>query len=966
MARYVAFISYSHADAAVARWLHRTLETYRLPRSFRSLPGGAPRPRLAPVFLDRAELASSAELAGEVQRALEDSDNLVVVCSLAASRSRWVNEEIRQFRALGRGDRIFCVIGSEVGDDSVIPFPPALSESQAGAPALAEPLAADLRASGDGRRDGFLKLVAGILGLRFDQLRQREQARRQRRLVAIAASAVAASVLFAGLASVAMLARREAEQQRGLAEQRSLTAERTTAFLQSLFEVSDPSEALGTTITAREVLDRGAERISNGLRGEPEVRATLMTTLGSVYASLGLYHQADDLLARAGDPAPGTPTTAAKLAIALGELRVSQGRYPAANGLFAHALESLRTLGAEGDADRARALIAWGESLATTDEFDAAREKIASGLAAARASRSTPQALIARGIEAQGLTALLAGELDAAEAAYREALAVRIAASGEIHPRVSEDLDSLGSIAYMRGDLAAAARHYERVLEINRKVFSPTHPTVAGTLNNLGRVQLERRRYSEARELLRKARDLMLAEHDATHDDMAFVFNNLALAEVGMGNDEAAAGEFAQAWAAADAHHHRMRAPILTDWADLDCRARRFREAEARLEQARPLLAEDYPDDPWRRAWLELVGASCQLAEGSLPAAEAALAANLPRRARPLARRHALRVLRAPARPRNSASCWKPQAGRPPRGAPAGRHHRRRSERQPGLTLRKRPEYRASRQGRRIPIMRPLHRAVLVAICLLVAPAAQAKRVFVDFVDFSTESGNSWQESFEATLVGDGSLTVPLGFDITAGGNTYGSIILNENGVVTFGSALPAPFQPVGSLVDLGIPVIAPYYADMVSIPPEPDVFNVVEGEILYSRGIADPRPDGTGTYSQADAVPAFHVTWAGPTVGGTPVYTDLVIYSLGGGAFALQFGHGGGDAGLDIPDLGGITGFALGGASLDLTGARSASEDLYYEFGGSAAPPVVPEPAAFLAFGVGLAVVAAARRRVA
>lgn len=252
-------------------------------------------------------------------------------------------------------------------------------------------------------------------------------------------------------------------------------------------------------------------------------------------------------------------------------------------------------------------------------------------------------------------------------------------------------------------------------------------------------------------------------------------------------------------------------------------------------------------------------------------------------------------------------------------------------------------------------------RVALFASCVLFASAAQAKRVFIDFVDFSPSSGNSWADSFEATLVNDASSDpIALGFDVTIGSQSYDSIILNENGAVTFGSALDTSFQSVGSLVDLAVPVIAPYYADMQSVAANGDVFFTEEGEILYSRGVADPRPDGTGNYSATDAVPAFHVTWFGPSVNGTPVYTDLVIYSLGSGDFALQFGHGT-DADPTIPDLGGITGFALGDRSLDLTGARSANDDLYYEF--RSAPPV-PEPASILAFGVGLAVVAAAKRR--
>ena len=347
MSRYFAFISYSHTDAALARWLHKSLETYRLPRALRSSREADALPeRLAPVFLDRAELATSTELGAVIERALDESANLIVVCSPEAARSRWVNEEIRRFYALGRAERVFCVIApSDETANGRVAFPPALRER------AAEPLAADLRPSGDGRADGFLKLVAGLLGVRFDDLRRREQARRQRRLVAITAASVSASVALAGLAGFAFLARQEAERQRSIAEQRSLTAERTTAFLQSLFSVSDPSEARGNTITAREVLDRGAREIDTGLRHEPGVRATLIATLGSVYASLGLYGRADDLLGRAQGDAPLDPEADALVAITRGELRTSQGDYPAANQELGRALTALEGAGPERDAE---------------------------------------------------------------------------------------------------------------------------------------------------------------------------------------------------------------------------------------------------------------------------------------------------------------------------------------------------------------------------------------------------------------------------------------------------------------------------------------------------------------------------------------------------------------------------------------------------------------------------------------
>ena len=273
--RYVAFISYSHRDRSWAQWLHRRIESYRPPRGMVTT---RPLPPLRPLFLDRAELPSSSDLAASVRSALEDSAALIVICSKAAAQSRWVNEEVRAFKALGRGARIFCfVVDGALGSGEA--FPPALRyEVQDGVitdlPA-AEPLAADVRRGGDDRSAAALKIIAGLLDVPLDSLRQREAARRQRRLALTAALSAAGCVVFAAISVVALRARAEAERE-------SLTARRTADFMKSLFVVSDPSEARGNSVTAREVLDRGVRQVDTQLKNEPLVRADLVTTLGEV------------------------------------------------------------------------------------------------------------------------------------------------------------------------------------------------------------------------------------------------------------------------------------------------------------------------------------------------------------------------------------------------------------------------------------------------------------------------------------------------------------------------------------------------------------------------------------------------------------------------------------------------------------------------------------------------------------
>ncbi len=216
--RYRAFISYSHADEHWAAWLHRSLESYRVPRRLagREGPAGGMPARLSPVFRDREELSTSRDLSSNILEALGQSEALVVICSPSAAQSRWVNEEIRHFQSLGRGHRIFCVIvdGDPAGRDSdEACFPAALFEEAEAEDR--EPLAADVRPWADGKRLARLKLISGLLGTRLDDLRQRDLQRRRRWAVVSALGAIAALAL----AIIALVSWANEQKEREKAEQ---------------------------------------------------------------------------------------------------------------------------------------------------------------------------------------------------------------------------------------------------------------------------------------------------------------------------------------------------------------------------------------------------------------------------------------------------------------------------------------------------------------------------------------------------------------------------------------------------------------------------------------------------------------------------------------------------------------------------------------------------------------------------
>ena len=228
---YFAFLSYSHRDAATAKWLHEQLESFRVPKHLvgRITEHGAVPRRLTPIFRDIGELPASDDLGAEIRAAINASRYLIVLCSPAAANSRWTNAEIEAFKRVRPDGCVLAAIiegapfASEVpGREQEECLPRALRYryDRRGRPTAkrAEPLAADLRGGGDERRLGFLKLVAGMLGVGLDDLVQREAVQRHRRMAVITASSLLAMVVAFALAVTAVRARDAARDQRREAE----------------------------------------------------------------------------------------------------------------------------------------------------------------------------------------------------------------------------------------------------------------------------------------------------------------------------------------------------------------------------------------------------------------------------------------------------------------------------------------------------------------------------------------------------------------------------------------------------------------------------------------------------------------------------------------------------------------------------------------------------------------------------
>jgi len=211
--KYRAFISYSHVDARGAKWLHRALESFRIDRDLvgRETGAGTIPKTLRPVFRDRDDFTAGHSLNEQTLAALDASAALIVICSPAAAKSRYVNEEVRLFKSRHPERPVIPLItGGSPGDAELECFPPALKfKLDAEGQITEEPvevLAADVRGEGNGKSLALAKVIAGLLGLSSDDVFRRAERERRRKgrlrmaivaVLAILAVAASASAVYA-------------------------------------------------------------------------------------------------------------------------------------------------------------------------------------------------------------------------------------------------------------------------------------------------------------------------------------------------------------------------------------------------------------------------------------------------------------------------------------------------------------------------------------------------------------------------------------------------------------------------------------------------------------------------------------------------------------------------------------------------------------------------------------------------
>jgi serine/threonine protein kinase/tetratricopeptide (TPR) repeat protein len=420
--------------------------------------------------------------------------------------------------------------------------------------------------------------------------RARKFVRRHRAMVVAGALVALALVVgFVGT-SVGLLRAVRAERH---ATREAEAARQVSEFLVDLFQVAEPGEAQGRSITAGEILDRGAARVERELKDQPATQARLMHTIGSVYNLLGLYEEAEPLLEKALDTreelAGDDSLEAAETLLNLASLADNQGRYREARDL---AQRSLVIREAELGPDHpavAETLRILGWARSSLSQLDQAEPLFRRALAIREGDSSVSRTDVAVSRNDLGILLWRKGDFEGAERLLKLALQTYEEEVSSTDYRVRRALNDLAVLYWTQGRLTEAEDYFRRSLTIKERVLGADHPEVAGALNNLAVLLDAQDRAAEAEPLARRSLQIYEQRLGLDHDKTAMALSTVAWLDFRLGAYEEAEELYRQALGVYEATigpRHADVAILLRDRAQLFIAQDRRTEAERDLERA--------------------------------------------------------------------------------------------------------------------------------------------------------------------------------------------------------------------------------------------------------------------------------------------------------------------------------------------------------------------------------------------
>jgi len=316
--------------------------------------------------------------------------------------------------------------------------------------------------------------------------------------------------------------------ERNRARREAETSRRVSEFMANMFKISDPGESRGNTVTAREILDKGAEQIEKGLGQDPQVQARLMQTMAATYRGLGLNDQAHTLLEHAiaiqkrvlGPENPETLRSMSLLGIVLENL----GRRDESEAVLREALAGQqKVLGPE--APETMVTVGYlSDTLDVEGHLAEAEGLIRRSLANQQRTLGTENPSTLRSMRTLCRNLHDQGRLAEAEKLDRETIALEQHALGPDHPGTLWTMNQLALVLQEQGRYPEAEKLFRETLAASTRVLGPNHPNTRAAMANVGLVLEQEGHLQEAeaieRQELEATRSVDGPEHPETLDSM--------------------------------------------------------------------------------------------------------------------------------------------------------------------------------------------------------------------------------------------------------------------------------------------------------------------------------------------------------------------------------------------------------------------------------------------------------------
>jgi non-specific serine/threonine protein kinase/serine/threonine-protein kinase len=443
--------------------------------------------------------------------------------------------------------------------------------------------------------------------------RTRKFARRHTTAVVASAAGLFVLVVFAVTMTLqAGRVARERDRANREAEARAYVSE----FLKGLFAVSDPGEARGNSITARELLDEGAEKIDGMLEDQPETRAELMSTMGEVYTNLGLYPQAEPLLEQAlgirrhvlGDEHPDTLTAMNTLAA----LYWHRGRFDEAEPLFLEALPTRKRVLGDDHPDTLASMNDLAGLYWQRGRYEEAEPLLLETVEARRRVLGNDHPDTLTSVNNLAVLYENLGRYAEAEPLYVRALEAQKRVLGSDHPETLRSMNNLAVVLFRQGRLDDAEPLYAEVLRNQQRVLGTDHPETLRSMNNLAALYRSRGRFDEAEPLYLEVLEIKSRVLGDDHPESLLSKGNLGELYTAQGQPERAEPLLAESLAGVRAilpQGHVFTGVTIRKHGACLAALERYDEAEAELVEAHEILAaalgEDH--DQTRKAVEDLV-----------------------------------------------------------------------------------------------------------------------------------------------------------------------------------------------------------------------------------------------------------------------------------------------------------------------------------------------------------------------